>query len=76
MEHRTTFDELRCRIAEGRYEIDPVMVADAIIRHRSNLAAAKRAGIRDAEESRRRSVSRVRRFARRRSRGSGQLLAA
>jgi Anti-sigma-28 factor, FlgM len=76
VDQRKTIDELRTQIAEGRYEVDPVMVADAIIRHRSSLAAAQRAGLRHADGSRRRRLSSVRRIAHRRSRGSAQALAA
>jgi hypothetical protein len=75
VDHRKTIDELRTRIAEGRYEVDPVLVADAIIRHRSSLAAAQRAGLRHADGSRRR-LSSIRRLPHRRSRRAPQALAA
>jgi hypothetical protein len=76
VEHRNTLEELRSQIADGRYEIDPVMVADAIIRHRSSLAAAQRSGLRHADQTRRRRLSSVRRIGHRRSRGTSELLAA
>jgi hypothetical protein len=72
---RNTLDELRTRIAEGRYEVDPGLVADAIIRHRSSLAAAKQAGAQRAGGSRRRRLASIRRAAHR-PRGSAQRLAA
>jgi hypothetical protein len=76
VDQRNTLDELRSRIAEGRYEVDPLVVADAIIRHRSSLAAAKRSEARHVDGSRRRRLAAIRRAAHRRSRGASQRLAA
>jgi hypothetical protein len=76
VDHRNTSDELRIRIAEGRYEVDPALVADAIIRHRSSLAAAQRAGLRHVDGSRRPRLSSIRRRTHRRSRDTAQALAA
>lgn len=76
MDQRNTLDELRSQIAEGRYEVYPVLVAEAIIRHRSGLAAAQRAGARHPDASRRRRLASIRRAAHRRSRSTAQRLAA
>jgi hypothetical protein len=46
MDHgETTLNELRDRIASGRYEIDPLATADAIVRRHSSLPTTGQAGL-------------------------------
>jgi hypothetical protein len=69
-DHETNLNELRNSIRIARYDVDPVAVADAIVRRRWSVAIVSESGVRP---SRRRSRAQVSCIARR---GTGSRMRA
>jgi len=57
--HEANLNELRDSIRVAGYAVDPVAVADAIVRRRWRVAVVPRSGIRPASSSGRRSRAQV-----------------
>lgn len=72
----TNLHELRDQITVSAYRVDPVAVADAIVRRRWSVAIAPQTGLRPSSAPRGRGRARVRCIARGRSAGRIQTLAA
>jgi hypothetical protein len=72
----TSLHELRDRITVSGYQVDPVAVADAIVRRRWSVAIAPQAGLRPSSAPRRRARAHVHCIARNRSASRIRPLAA
>jgi hypothetical protein len=60
----TNLNELRTSIGVARYDVDPVAVADAIVRRRWRVAVVSHSGARQASSTSRRSRAQVSRIGR------------
>jgi hypothetical protein len=74
--HDTNLSQLRDSIRIARYDVDPVAVADAIVRRRWKVAVVPRSGIRPASSSGRRSRAQVSCIGRRGAGSRARALAA